>query len=245
MTTATPARRAGVAAAILGLLIPIGIGLRALARIAAGPDHRVVADAVASRSDTLTSAAHAASVLGRSWVLILATVVLGLGLVSRIRWRAFGPLVAVLGAEVLQHAIKALIQRPRPLVPRLEHVAGSSFPSGHATESTAVALALVLLVGRRPRRERIAAALTATLLVAAIAASRVYLGVHYPTDVAAGITLGAAWGATAAWCTTSGNGDSNSARPQRLLEARDDTTAVSGRQTPRQRPAAARATRRG
>jgi membrane-associated phospholipid phosphatase len=138
--------------------------------------------------------------------------------------------VAVLGAEVLQHAIKALIQRPRPLVPRLEHVTGSSFPSGHATESTAVALALVLLLGRRPRRERVAAALAATLLVAAIAASRVYLGVHYPTDVAAGIILGAGWGATAAWCTSSGNGDSNSAAPRRLPEARDDTTAVSGRQ---------------
>jgi membrane-associated phospholipid phosphatase len=204
MTILARAARAGIAAAILGLLVPIGVGLRALARIAAGLDHRLVADAVASRTDTLTSVARAASVLGRSWVLILATGALGVALVGRGRWRAFGPLAAVLGAEVLQQVVKTLVQRPRPFVPRLEQVTGSSFPSGHATESAALAVALVMLVGRRPQRERIAAALVATLLVAAIAASRVYLGVHYPTDVAAGIVLGAAWGATAAWCTSSG-----------------------------------------
>lgn len=192
---------AAAAAAVLGLLVLAGLGLRALASVAAGLDHRLVDDAAASRSATLTTAAHLASLLGRSWVLFPVTGVLALALARRLRWRALGPLAAVAGADLLQQSLKALVQRPRPGVLHLEHVTGSSFPSGHATESAAVAVALVLLARGRARRDRIAAAIIAAVLVAAVGASRVYLGVHYPTDVAAGIVLGSAWGATAAWLT--------------------------------------------
>jgi undecaprenyl-diphosphatase len=75
-------------------------------------------------------------------------------------------------------------------------VASSSFPSGHATQSTAFLVAFVALVcSGGSGRWRAAATLVAAMLVCAVGTSRVYLGVHYPTDVAAGIILGGAWAA--------------------------------------------------
>lgn len=195
-------RRVGVAIAVFAALVGVGVALRAAARLASGLDHRLIADAVSARTGALTSAAHTASFFGRSWVLILMTALLAVGLAPRLGRRAFGPLVAVLGADLMQNVIKAIVNRPRPTVAHLEHVTSSSFPSGHATQSSAVAVAIVLLARGRPRRELAAATFVAALVIAAVATSRVYLGVHYPTDVLAGILLGAAWGVTAAWLTS-------------------------------------------
>ncbi len=190
--------------AIFALLVVAGLGLRVLSRPAAGLDLRLVTDWATHRSAVATAAAHAVSLLGRSWLLIPLTAVFGLALARPLRLRglrglAWAPLVAVLGADALQNVVKGLVDRPRPPVAHLEHVTGSSFPSGHATESTAVLVALVGLAWARwpTRGARIAVASCGALMCAAIAASRVYLGVHYPTDVAAGIVLGAAWGTAA------------------------------------------------
>ena len=142
------------------------------------------------------------STLGRSWVLILATASLGFAIRSRLGWRAFAPLVAVLGSELLQHVVKGIVGRPRPLVLHLEHVTGSSFPSGHATESAAVAVALFLLIGRRSLQRQWLTGILMAIVVTAIGASRVYLGVHYCTDVLAGFLLGSAWGLIATWWFT-------------------------------------------
>jgi undecaprenyl-diphosphatase len=202
-------RRSAIALASFGLLVAVGLGLRMVARIADGLDQRVIADVVAHRSQGLTNVARAASTLGRSWVLIPATLILGVALTPRLGRRAFGPLIAVLGAQQLQNIIKWLVHRPRPAVLHLVHATGSSFPSGHATESAAVGVALILLTRGASHRQRIAAVVVVTALVAAIAGSRVYLGVHYPTDVLAGIILGSAWGAIAMWwCTNAGGNGS-------------------------------------
>jgi undecaprenyl-diphosphatase len=103
--------------------------------------------------------------------------------------------LALGGAMLLSDLIKVLVSRPRPPVEHLQHVTGSSFPSGHATQASAFWLALVLLApaaGASPRATRTAAG-AMLVLVAAVAASRVYLGVHYPSDVLAGVVLGACW----------------------------------------------------
>ncbi len=101
-----------------------------------------------------------------------------------------------MGADGLQNVVKALVDRARPSVTHLEHVTSSSFPSGHATQSTAFVFALLTLVWTaRSGLGRVAATLAAAVLVCAVGVSRVYLGVHYPTDVAAGIILGGAWAA--------------------------------------------------
>jgi undecaprenyl-diphosphatase len=102
--------------------------------------------------------------------------------------------VGVFVAVVIENVDKLLVDRARPPLHHLAHVASASFPSGHATQSTALYLSLLLaFLALRPRRVAAAtAALAVAVLILGIAFSRLYLAVHYPTDVAAGMLLGAA-----------------------------------------------------
>ena len=104
--------------------------------------------------------------------------------------------VASCGGWLLNWALKAVFDRPRPdVVPHLREVMSSSFPSGHALTSAAVYLTLGTLLmrlveGRLAKFYCIAVAMLATLLVGS---TRVFLGVHYPTDVLAGWLIGLSW----------------------------------------------------
>ncbi len=103
---------------------------------------------------------------------------------------------AVIAAELSADLLKALYNRPRPdLVPHLSYVYSHSFPSGHSTLSAATFLTLAGILSSLQTKRRAKAFIftIAVLLVTAIGFSRVYLGVHWPTDVLAGWTLGAAW----------------------------------------------------
>ena len=142
----TAARRASALLAWFGVLVAVGLGLHALAGPAQGLDRRLVADAVTIRTGPLTTVAHGASLFGRSWLLIALAVLVGLALLRPLGIRAWGPLLAVVGADGLQNAIKAIVNRPRPSVTHLEHVTSSSFPSGHATQCTAFLVAIIALV---------------------------------------------------------------------------------------------------
>lgn len=105
-------------------------------------------------------------------------------------------LVAIVGAVLLSFAMKAGFERPRPdLVPHGASVYTASFPSGHATGAAATYLTLGALLARfQPqRRVKIFALTLAVLLTLMIGFSRVYLGVHWPSDVLAGWTLGSSW----------------------------------------------------
>jgi len=105
-------------------------------------------------------------------------------------------LIAVGGALVLSFLLKSGFQRPRPeLVPHGSYVYTSSFPSGHSMMSAATYLTLGALLARVQPRRRIKILLLgfATLLTLIVGCSRVYLGVHWPTDVLAGWTAGAIW----------------------------------------------------
>jgi len=105
-------------------------------------------------------------------------------------------LAATLGGLLISTLLKHLIDRARPdLVPHLSHVYTSSFPSGHSMLSAVVYLTLGALLTRLASERRVklyflAAALLLTFLVGV---SRVYMGVHYPTDVLAGWTAGLVW----------------------------------------------------
>lgn len=127
-----------------------------------------------------------------------ALVLAGSGLLALAHRRAAALflLASFWGALVLETVFKHWYGRPRPeLVPHATRVFTTSFPSGHATVSAAVCLALVLLLaqGGSERRFRMFAAGSAACLIALTGVSRVYLGVHWPTDVAAGWALGIGW----------------------------------------------------
>lgn len=104
--------------------------------------------------------------------------------------------IAVPGGGLLNLLIKQLVHRQRPLFddPILT-LTSYSFPSGHAVGSTVLYGVLAALVVRelRTRRERAIAIGVATLVIALICFSRVYLGVHYLSDVVAGVLEGAVW----------------------------------------------------
>ena len=105
-------------------------------------------------------------------------------------------LAAIGGALVLSFAMKTGFERPRPdLVPHGAVVYTASFPSGHATGAAATYLTLGALLARfQPRRRlKIYLLSLAVFMTVCIGLSRIYLGVHWPTDVVAGWTLGSSW----------------------------------------------------
>jgi undecaprenyl-diphosphatase len=140
--------------------------------------------------------------LGGVGVLTFVTLaVLGYLLLERKTKAAIVVLIAVAGGLAASQLLKVAYDRPRPeLVPHGSHVYTASFPSGHAMMSAATYLTLGALLARVHSDRRLKAyfLVLALVLTAAVGISRVYLGVHWPTDVLAGWTLGASW-AIACW----------------------------------------------
>lgn len=105
-------------------------------------------------------------------------------------------LAAVAGGLLLSLALKGGFERDRPaLVPHGSYVHTTSFPSGHSMMSAATYLTLAALLARVNLRPGLKAyvLLLAVLLTGGVGVSRVYMGVHWPTDVLAGWTAGATW----------------------------------------------------
>ena len=150
--------------------------------------------------------------IGPPWLRLAATDVTALGSIvdlalivlavtglfaAQKRWREAALLLAACGSGLLMvDVLKIVFGRERPpIAMHAVEVANSSFPSGHATLSAIVYLTLATLLAHFADRRRVAVyALSAGLfLTLIVGASRVYLGVHWPTDVIAGWALGAAW----------------------------------------------------
>jgi undecaprenyl-diphosphatase len=140
-------------------------------------------------------------------VLAVATLLLTIGFVLRRAWRqAIMASGIVLGALLLSTVVKEIIERPRPrLWPTITGETNSGFPSGHAMTSCAFAALLVIIFW--PTRWRGAALTIAAIWLALVALARLYLGVHYPTDILAGWGLALAWAMLVARLSRSGRGD--------------------------------------
>ncbi len=125
-------------------------------------------------------------------ISILAVAIL---VMKRRRLQASIFAITVLAGQAFAEVIKAIAARPRPdIVTRFDIVYSSSFPSGHSTMAPVVYLTLaVILAAGEPRRDvRVLVFACAVALTLAVGVSRVYLGVHWPTDVLAGWALGGA-----------------------------------------------------
>lgn len=135
--------------------------------------------------------------LGGGTVLTLVVVAVVVLMIARkLWWRAALVAVATLSGSQLVAVLKDYVGRPRPeLVDHLVQASGLSFPSGHAANSAIVYLTIALLASQvaRGRAVRTTLIVLAALLVTAIGASRVYLGVHWPSDVLAGWSFGSLW----------------------------------------------------
>lgn len=180
-----------------------GAGLAIMAygawAIRPGSDHPLLAldrqglqAAHAWRSDALDHLMAAVTWLGSLWLLLPASLLAALVLLyRRQRTLALFITLGLLGASLLSHLTKLAIMRPRPdLFPLLTALpADWSYPSAHTMQATAVGLMVVLLAGRY----RLPWAVAASLLVLLVAASRVYLQVHFPSDVVIGAMTAALW----------------------------------------------------
>ncbi|WP_119300302.1 phosphatase PAP2 family protein [Dongia deserti] len=145
----------------------------------------------------LEEAVRDITALGSSPTLVIAVLAVAGFLMLANAWRpAIFTLAASGGGLILSWLLKELIDRPRPdLVPHGNIVYTASFPSGHSMMSAVVYLTLAALVTRLIERKRLKgyALGVAMILTLLVGVSRVYLGVHWPSDVLAGWAAGAAW----------------------------------------------------
>lgn len=158
-------------------------------------DSSITSWMVAHRTEALTVFARAASTVGSQKVLAPLVGVVTVLLVTRRRLMVASFLIAAWGGALLLYSLaKAFVSRPRPPADIwLTTAGGSSFPSGHATQSLGTFLALALVGAVFVARARAAALALAVVLGAWVGWSRVYLGVHWATDVVVGWLIGAIW----------------------------------------------------
>jgi len=153
----------------------------------------------ARRTPVLDSVMLEITALGTGAVVLMIVCISGLFLaLTRHKYSALLLLVATGGGLALNAVLKLFFDRPRPgVVEWGTHAVSSSFPSGHSMSATIVYSTVAYLAARLSPRLwiRWVTMLVAALIIALIALSRLYLGVHYPSDVLAGAIVGLAWAA--------------------------------------------------
>lgn len=175
------------AVALLALLVSAGI---------TRPVDVAIIDAV--RSDALLaplSFLTPTTILGSTpWITAMSLLVLVVELVGRRPWLGLAAAGTIGLASVFNTGIKDLVHRVRPdFLPPLEIEPGYSFPSGHAALSVVAYGIFAVLIAHSslPRSVKVVAIGALALLIGLIGLSRIYLGVHYPSDVLGGLLTGA------------------------------------------------------
>lgn len=160
-------------------------------------DQTIALPITSLRNPLLTRAAELITDMGSAPVLIsLALIMMWfLWKVKKESWDAALLAVALTGAWFMNYMLKLAFHRSRPTPPGLVQASGYSFPSGHAMISFAFygMLIYLLWINHKPGRNTYLAAAFLTLLIVFIGISRIYLGVHYPSDVIAGYAAGGIW----------------------------------------------------
>ena len=189
----------GLAASLASVTLFGKISDEVLEHEAMAFDTRIVEEAREMRDPTLDKVMSVITASGEPWAISL-----GVGLVG-LRWLREGRqadiatlLLAAAGGGAVNQLLKSLFRRERPAIKlRRAHASGSSYPSGHAMTTLAAYGTAAYLVSRRGTlTHRPGAALIwfpTLALCALVGASRVYLEVHYPTDVIGGWAVGTIW----------------------------------------------------
>jgi len=203
-----PERATGLALTLALLAIFVGgLVLTALAVVVRSSDALAGIDsAVAEWGDHHASpwshdALTLVTQLGETWLVVLVAIVVAAVEFARTRSRWVAPflIAVILGDKLLTEAIKQLVDRARPTIEAVAATLGPSFPSGHTSTAAASWAAFALVAGRWwGRRAWPALAGTAVGIAVAVALSRVFLDVHWLTDVLGGLALGWAWFAACA-----------------------------------------------
>lgn len=147
--------------------------------------------------------------LGDKEIVLLLTAFLGLGgWIAGLRLRPVGLVALVALALLTSEVIKKTVKRERPFTVHKEAIEilpgtvmpdSASFPSGHATLSAALFVGGALIAPNMSRSKRLRLAVLGMIVTFLVGFSRVYLGLHWPTDVFTGWAIGIGWGLIAAW----------------------------------------------
>jgi undecaprenyl-diphosphatase len=192
----------GFAIVIASVVVARWIVLEVLAERTQAFDERALLridgakERLGARRAFVDGAALDITALGSLPVLTLLTVAAtGYLWLARRRAEALLGVAVAGGAGALSALLKHWIGRPRPTIVQHGQVFSSSFPSGHAMTSMAIYIAIGIFLARLAPTwsARVFATGLAIAVAVLVASSRIYLGVHYPTDVAAGALLGLAW----------------------------------------------------
>lgn len=171
-----------------------------------GFDKQMMLAVDSMRNPWLTSAAIDITALGSlTLVGLFSALTLAVLVVLRDTTGALQLMAASVGSGILTLLTKDIIERIRPPeAQRLIAVSGFSYPSGHSLATSAIYLTIAIIATRHLRNQSagIVVFLAAAVMLTMVGASRVYLGVHYATDVLSGISLGVAWALMLAGCVT-------------------------------------------
>lgn len=188
---------AGFAVALLGTLGFAELAEHVTSGTTQAFDERVLVWLSAHRNPLSDTVMLELTALGTASVVLIIAGIASLFLVlTKHKYSALLLGVATVGGLALNTVLKFGFHRPRPeVVVWGAQAFSSSFPSGHAMNSAIVYSTVAYLAARLQRRlwSKLLTMLAAFLLVVLICLSRLYLGVHYPSDVAAGVTIGLAW----------------------------------------------------
>ncbi len=149
-------------------------------------DNQILLFAAAHRSERLDDFFRSVTWLGSLYVLTpLAVLIAAVLLYIQKWWETLLLVIGFGGAALLVHLAKALLACPRPTLiePLIALPADSSFPSAHTAQIVAFALCLVFIIRRIWPEWQFTTVALALILVTVVAASRVYLQVHFPSDV--------------------------------------------------------------
>lgn len=193
-----------------GLLLTVAVGVVIVGAVAVGVllamirarrglasyDVRVSTFAAAHASAGSTAILKRINTLGGTGCAVVGSVIVGcLETIRRRSRHVIEFLVLVVGGQfALANVIKLLIDRTRPSIDQLSGFSSSSFPSGHATAAAAGFAAFALLLGSgRSKSVRAILSAAAVAIAVAVALTRVFLGVHWLTDVIGGLFVGWSW----------------------------------------------------